>query len=114
MTGRAASGAASEADILHIATPADWTAAQQAGEVTPPSLATEGFVHCSTRAQLPSTLSRHFRGAGPLVLLVLDADAIAADLRWDESYPGERFPHVYTPIPVAAVVAVEQVTPPAG
>ncbi len=105
---------ADPADILHIATPADWTVAQQAGEVAPPSLTSEGFVHCSTRAQLPATLGRHFRGAGPLVLLVLDADAIAADLRWGESYPGERFPHVYAPIPVAAVVAVEEITAPAG
>jgi uncharacterized protein (DUF952 family) len=48
------------------------------------------------------------------VALVLDPGAIDADLRWDESHPGERFPHVYTPIPVTAVVAVEDVIPPAG
>lgn len=105
---------AADTDILHIATPADWAAAQRAGQLAPPSLATEGFVHCSTRAQLPATLARHFRGAAPLVLLVLDADAIAADLRWEESYPGEQFPHLYAPIPVGAVVAVEEVTPPGG
>ena len=103
-----------ETDILHIATPGEWAAAQRSGTVSPASLAGEGFVHCSTRAQLPATLGRHFRGAGPLVVLVLDPDAIAADLRWDESYPGERFPHVYAPIPVAAVVAVDEVTPPAA
>jgi uncharacterized protein (DUF952 family) len=103
-----------ETDILHIATPGEWAAAQRSGSVAPASLTGEGFVHCSTRAQLPATLERHFRGAGPLVVLVLDPDAIAADLRWDESYLGERFPHVYAPIPVAAVVAVEDVTPPAA
>jgi uncharacterized protein (DUF952 family) len=102
-----------DGDILHITTADDWAAARQAGTVTPPSLSSEGFVHCSTRAQLASTLERHFRGAGPLVLLVLHPGAIAADLRWDESYPGERFPHVYAPIPVSAVVAVEAVMPPA-
>ncbi len=99
-------------DLVHIATPDEWAAAQHSGLVSPPSLEGEGFVHCSTRAQLPGTLDRHFRGAGPLVVLQLDPAAVAADLRWEESQPGESFPHVYAPIPVAAVVAVEDVTPP--
>ena len=100
--------------ILHITTPDAWAAAQQAGVVRPPSLDTEGFVHCSTPAQLDTTLDRHFRGAGPLLVLVLDPDAIAPDLRWEESPPGEVFPHVYAPIALRAVKAVEEVTPPRG
>jgi uncharacterized protein (DUF952 family) len=101
-------------EILHIATPDEWAAARRAGVIHPASLDTEGFVHCSTRAQLDATLGRHFRGTGPLVALTLDPDAIAADLRWEQSRPGERFPHVYAPIPAAAVVAVEEVRPPAA
>ena len=96
-------------EILHIATPSEWAAAMRTGQVAPPSLATEGFVHCSTRTQLAGTLGRHFAGAGPLVLLVLDEAAIAPDLRWEEGLPGERFPHVYAPIPVTAVLAVEEI-----
>jgi uncharacterized protein (DUF952 family) len=99
-------------DILHIATPADWAAARDAGAIRPASLAAEGFVHCSTRSQLAATLARHFRGAGPLLVLRLDPAAIAAALRWDESHPGERFPHVYGPIPTTAVLAVEEISPP--
>ena len=101
-------------DILHVTTPGEWVAARAAGTIRPPSLDTEGFVHCSTRAQLDTTLARHFRGAGPLLTLQLDADAIEADLRWEESQPGERFPHVYAPIPVSAVVDVDEVTPPSA
>jgi len=99
-------------EILHIATPSEWTAARRTGQIAPPGLADEGFVHCSTRAQLAGTLERHFAGAGPLVLLVVDEAAIAGDLRWEEGLPGERFPHVYGAIPVTAVVAVEQITAP--
>ena len=99
-------------EILHIATPSDWAAATTTGQVAPPSLATEGFVHCSTRDQLAGTLERHFAGAGPLVLLVLDEAAIAADLRWEESLPGESFPHVYAPVPVSAVLSVEEIVAP--
>ena len=38
--------------------------------------------------------------------------AIAGDLRWEEGRPGERFPHVYAPIPLGAVLSVEDVTAP--
>jgi uncharacterized protein (DUF952 family) len=98
-------------DVLHITTAEAWAEAQRSGAVAPPSLAAEGFVHCSTRAQLDATLARHFPGAGRLTLLVLDP-AAAGDLRWEESRPGEAFPHVYGPIPTAAVIAVEEVTAP--
>ena len=43
------------------------------------------------------------------MLLVLDEAAIAPDLRWEESLPGEAFPHVYAAIPVDAVLAVEEI-----
>jgi uncharacterized protein (DUF952 family) len=102
----------SAGQILHIATPSEWAAATRTGQIAPPSLATEGFVHCSTRAQLAGTLGRHFAGTGPVVLLVLDEAAIASDLRWEESLPGERFPHVYAAIPLTAVVAVEEIEAP--
>jgi uncharacterized protein (DUF952 family) len=99
-------------DVLHIASPADWDAARAAGAIRPASLQSEGFVHCSTRAQLTATLARHFRGAGDLVLLVLDPAVLGDALRWDESHTGEVFPHAYAPIPVDAVTAVERVTAP--
>jgi uncharacterized protein (DUF952 family) len=94
-------------DILHVTTPSAWAEAQRTGSVRPPSLDTEGYAHCSTRAQLPGTLARHFPGTDPLVALVLDPAAVGPDLRWEESRPGERFPHVYAPIPVTAVVRTE-------
>ena len=101
-------------DLMHIATPGEWSEAQRRGTVAPPSLAAEGFVHCSTRRQVPATLARHFRGAGSLVLLRLDPGAVEADLRWEEGQPGELFPHVYAAIPVGAVVAVTPITAPAA
>jgi uncharacterized protein (DUF952 family) len=103
---------ASDGDLMHIATAAEWDEAQRRGAVAPASLGSEGFVHCSTRRQLPSTLARHFPGAGRLVLLQLDAAEVAPDLRWEEGQPGELFPHVYAAIPLTAVVAVTPVTAP--
>ena len=42
---------------------------------------------------------------GPLLLLTLDPGRIGADIRW-EPVPGhaDPFPHIYGPIPVAAVI----------
>ena len=102
----------SDDDVLHITTPAAWQEAERTGTVPTPSLATEGFVHCSTRTQLPGTLARHFAGAGPLLGLVLDVTA-AGDLRWELSVPDEPpFPHLYEPLPVSMVLSVEPLEAP--
>lgn len=82
-------------DLFHLATPAAWAAAQAEGEMAPASLAAEGFVHCSTREQLVGTIERHFAGVDELVLLRLDESTLAGALRWEESRPGEAYPHVY-------------------
>jgi uncharacterized protein (DUF952 family) len=89
--------------IFHLATPDEWATAQATGSVAPPSLAAEGFVHCSTEAQLADTIQRHFVGIDELVLLRLHAERLGDALRWEESRPGEAFPHVYRAISLAEV-----------
>jgi uncharacterized protein (DUF952 family) len=92
--------------IFHLATPEQWADAQVQGSVRPPSLATEGFVHCSTGDQLASTIARHFAGVDELVLLRLHEDRLGDDLRWDESRPGEIYPHLYRAIELDEVAEV--------
>jgi uncharacterized protein (DUF952 family) len=72
-----------------------------------PSLADEGFIHCSTVEQVEATANRIFRGSGELLLLVIDAGRLGAPLKWERATDvGEDFPHVYGPIEVDAVVDV--------
>jgi uncharacterized protein (DUF952 family) len=92
--------------IFHLATPEEWAAAQATGAVAPVSLASEGFVHCSTEAQLEHTIHRHFAGVDELVLLRLRVDGLGDALRWEESHPGEAFPHVYRAIALDEVAEV--------
>lgn len=92
--------------LFHLTTPDGWAAAQRSGEVVPPGFAAEGFVHCSTGAQLLGTIDRHFGGHDELVLLLLDPAAVADQLRWEESRPGEAYPHVYRPLGPVDVAAV--------
>jgi uncharacterized protein (DUF952 family) len=94
--------------ILHITTRPEWEAAQPSGEYRAASLATEGFIHCSTPAQVVHVGDWFYRDVPDLVLLCVDPAELTSELLWEsssDSFAGE-FPHVYGPIPVAAVQAV--------
>jgi len=98
--------------ILHLTERALWDAARAQGtyEISTRgrTLREEGFIHCSTRAQLPATARRFFDGVDDLVVLVIDPARLDVPLKYESNKPGgEEFPHVYGPIPVDAVVAVE-------
>ena len=96
--------------LLHLIEPADWVAAQGAGEVRPPSLADVGFVHLSTSEQVHLPAARLFPGRLDVLLLVVDPERLTDPVRFEPGVPGDpgslRFPHLYGPLPVAAVVAV--------
>jgi uncharacterized protein (DUF952 family) len=63
----------------------------------------DGFIHFSTAGQLASTAAKHFAGAADLLLIAVDADALDGQLKWERSRGGDLFPHLYGPLPLAAV-----------
>lgn len=63
----------------------------------------DGFIHFSTAAQLPQTLSLHFRGQGDLVLMAIRSRDVGGTLRWEPSRGGQLFPHVHGDFPMSAV-----------
>lgn len=88
--------------LFHLAEPRDWAAATD--EYTPASLEAEGFIHCSTAEQLSGTARRFYTDRNDLVLLTIDPEPVAGSLVYEDLYDlGERFPHVYGPIPATAV-----------
>ena len=91
--------------IYHITSPADADRLLADGVLEPPSLAAEGFVHCSTDVQVVATTAKWFAPDAELVLLELDPEQLGAELRWPEVYAGQRFPHVHGPLRAEAVVA---------
>ncbi|NMO88711.1 DUF952 domain-containing protein [Actinomycetospora sp. TBRC 11914] len=102
--------------ILHICPRADWDAA---GELLrPASLDSEGFVHCSDPGTVALPASRLYPARTDLVLLEVDPGRLGVPVRWE---PGVRdgqveasgpwFPHVYGPLPRAAVVGVHDFPP---
>ncbi|MFJ4203755.1 DUF952 domain-containing protein [Streptomyces sviceus] len=98
--------------IVHLTERSLWEEARARGtyEISTRgrTLQEEGFIHCSTREQLPGTAARFFAGVPDLVLLVIDPARLDVPLKYEAPEPGaEEFPHVYGPIPVDAVVDVE-------
>ena len=96
--------------IFHLALASDWDAARRSGSYTTSTrgrtLAEEGFIHASRADQWPGVRDRFYSDVDePLVLLVietarLDVPVVAEPVP-DSS---ETFPHVYGPLPAAAVV----------
>ena len=99
-------------DRIYIVSPRErWVRAQVAGEFTTPSLATEGFIHAATRTQVAGVLQRHFAGQSDLLLLEIDATALGDALRYEASpRSGELFPHIYSALPLAAVLAIDVIS----
>jgi uncharacterized protein (DUF952 family)/protein associated with RNAse G/E len=96
-----------EATIYHITTPEAWRAARERGAYEAPSLEAEGFIHCSTAAQVPATAARYFAGEPDAVVLSLDVSLLRSEVRHeDTSGHGELFPHVYGPLDLVAVRSV--------
>ena len=94
--------------LLHICTADEWRAARDAGEHRPPSLAAAGFVHLSAPAQVHLPANRLFCGRTDLVLLWLNPDRLGSPVRWEPGVATDPesmlFPHLYGPIPAAAVI----------
>jgi uncharacterized protein (DUF952 family) len=70
----------------------------------------DGFIHFSNREQLVGTLQKHFAGQTDLVVLELDSESLGRNLKWEPSRNGALFPHLYAPMPIAAVVATRDVS----
>ena len=92
--------------IIHIVAKNEWTDAQRRGSYEGDTLATEGFIHCSTPQQTLWVANGRFVGRTDLVLLCIDADRLSSELRYEESEVDQLFPHVYGPLNLDAVVQV--------
>ncbi|GAB2599122.1 DUF952 domain-containing protein [Pseudactinotalea suaedae] len=98
----------------HLAFAADWEAAQRAGryEISTRgrTLAEEGFIHASFPHQLDGVARRFYADVTePLVVLDVDPGRLEAPVVLEPGDPAvpdsERFPHIYGPIPVEAVIS---------
>jgi uncharacterized protein (DUF952 family) len=105
--------------ILHITSRPEWHAAQQRGDYRAPSLASEGFIHCSTAKQVLHVANAFYREKKDLVLLVIDETLVLPEVKWETpTGPPARgisqrdeFPHIYGPLNLEAVLQVVDFIP---
>lgn len=78
---------------------------------SPPSLASDGYVHLSSASQLLRTAQRWYGDRQEVAVLVLRQEALGPSLRWEDTYGhGEPFPHLYAELPERALAGVVRLT----
>ena len=99
--------------IYHLALAADWASALTNDDgyrvsTIGRSLDDVGFIHCSFARQVRGVADAFYRGRSDVVLLSIVPSRVRAPIR-EEAPPGsdELFPHIYGPLNLDAVDAVE-------
>ena len=102
--------------IYHISLVSAWRAARGASEYTMSSngvtLAQAGFIHCCYVNQISGVLQRFYgEVTDPMCLLGIDPNRVGLPVIAENLEGGEElFPHIYGPIPIAAVTEVSMLT----
>ncbi len=65
----------------------------------------DGYIHLSSAAQLTETVDKHFAGQTDLYVAAVDLDRLGSAIRWEPSRGGQLFPHLYSELPLSAVIA---------
>ena len=95
--------------IFHICRAEEWAAAQAAGRYDGSSQdKADGFIHFSARDQVVESAAEHRAGQSGLLLLSVDPERLGAALKWEPSRAGLLFPHLYGPLPLEAVIRVDE------
>ncbi|ORY77750.1 hypothetical protein BCR37DRAFT_121258 [Protomyces lactucae-debilis] len=55
----------------------------------------DGFIHLSTKAQVPGTVGRFFKDINEIVLLKIPVARIQDKTKWEASSSHGIFPHIY-------------------
>ncbi|MBR8830978.1 MAG: hypothetical protein N5P05_001918 [Chroococcopsis gigantea SAG 12.99] len=103
--------------IYHITTEKNWQIARELGEYKPGSLKSEGFIHCSTEAQLPKVIEAFYRDIPNIVILSISLEKLESPVKWEDPVhlqgenrltvaETETFPHIYGAINLEAVEKV--------
>ncbi|MFQ5611147.1 MAG: DUF952 domain-containing protein [Anaerolineae bacterium] len=113
-----------ERRLYHLAPAAMYRQQAADGAYRPPSLAEEGFIHCTAGRELLLKIANAFFQDldDELLALEIDEGAVEAPVRYEPPAPvphqegvppfaaGQLFPHIYGPLNRAAIVAIHSLT----
>ncbi len=97
--------------ILHITKGTQWEEAKSINIYRGDTLESEGFIHCSTPQQVIKVANTFFKSQKGLVLLCIESNKVEAEIKYEGVETGERFPHIYGPLNINAVVQVLKFEP---
>ena len=93
--------------IYKVTNRSEWKAAKDAGVFAgAPVDFEDGYIHFSTEEQVRETVEKHFQGQTELLLLCVEFSRLGHEIKWEESRGGQLFPHLYSQLPIEAVVEV--------
>lgn len=90
--------------IYHITTSTEFEKFSDKEYIEAVSLYTEGFIHCSTLAQLKNSAERFFSSTPEILVLGIDELKLISNLEYEMADIGEEFPHIYGRINKDAIV----------
>ena len=95
--------------VIYKITPTSaWKSAEDAGIFHGAAIdLADGFIHFSTAAQARETAAKHFAGQDNLSLVAVDAASLGEALKWEKSRNDDLFPHLYSELPMSAVLWVK-------
>ncbi len=101
--------------IFHITSRTAWDEAQKCGDYRAESLTAEGFIHCSTLAQVLPVANNFYKGQSELILLEIEPALLSSTLKWEPPSGGtpppgvaigDMFPHIYGSVNLDAVIRI--------
>ncbi len=97
--------------ICHICQKSAWEKARTDGVYRGDTLASEGFIHCSSFEQVKAVADLFYRGQTNLLLLIIDEEKVEAEIKWEALGAPEDYPHIYGPLNLSAIVSTCEYEP---
>lgn len=96
--------------IYHITSHDQWEKGKASGFYEADSLATEGFIHCSTEDQVAGVLERYYKGQKNLVKLKINRNKVERPVIFELAGTiNEVFPHIHGALNLDAVIEIVEV-----
>jgi|SRR5688500_610062 uncharacterized protein (DUF952 family) len=81
--------------IYHVTTEKEWDLYRDKDHYAPLAYEKEGFIHSCHLPQLKGVLDRYFAGRTDLLLLLIDEQKLACQVKYEPGTGNELFPHLY-------------------
>jgi len=99
----------SDDNIYLLSSQAEYQQALNEGVLTRDSLISEDFIHATPRSQLSRLANKYYKNKVHPLILVVDKTLILPEVKWEPA-TGGLYPHIYGPLNMNAVTAIEEIS----